>query len=1158
MQVALTMASMAALIPAIVIGSYNRTIVDLNESEERYRNLTAAAFEGVFITEQGRILDVNDQGAAMFGRDRRDLVGRPVLDFVSPEDRDTVGDAIRTSSEVRYEHRLVRSDGSVFDAEAQAKMVRVGDRTLRMTALRDITERKQAAVRIQQLNRVYSVLSHINQAIVREKDPQAMLTEACRIAVDQGQFRMAWAGLLDASGQQLSLAADSGADENTQRLLRTLLSTARDEERCAITLHAVRSGQHGISNDIEQDPLMVPWHDAARARGYRAMTSLPLKSGDRVIGTFNLYAGEPGVFDAEEMRLLDELAADISFALEVYEREAQRRRAEEARKQDEAERLRLVHDLGERVKELTALHQATRLLQGERPIDGALLSMLAELLPPAWQYPGICAARVRYGDLEAATPGWRDTPWTQVEQFTSEGLAVSLEVAYLEDRPASAEGPFLLEERQLLRSIADLFGAHLEQKRAKAALRASEERFRSAMEHSPIGMGLVSPEGRWLEANPTLCATLGYSREELVGQDLERITHPDDLQDDRLALDQLLAGEIEQHQASRRYMHKDSHFVWVQLNLSLARDGHGRPAHFIFQIQDITGRRASEAALLALNARYARHEAALTTLTRSYVTLPDNLAAVLKEITEVMARTLEVERASIWRFDAGRTAITCTELYESTPGRHSAGSTLYASDYPAYFQALAESEIIAADDAWHDPRTAEFVAAWLRPHGITSMLDTPLRSRGVMVGIVCCEHVGPGRHWMPDEQTFAAAVANLVSGLLAQVERHQLEAQLRQAQKMEAIGQLAGGVAHDFNNVLAVIQMQADLLLGERDLPASVAESASEIEQATERAARLTRQLLLFSRREAPQPRDLDLNDVISQITRMIERILGEDIRLQLRQAPESLLIRADPGMVDQILMNLAVNSRDAMPRGGHLIIETCAVTRDVLPTSASPHARPGPYVCVSVIDSGCGIGPEALPRIFEPFFTTKDVGKGTGLGLATVFGIVEQHQGWIDVDSAPGRGTTFHVYLPRLLHSSNVLPALPPGSASPRGGTETILLVEDDAAVRAGVRQALARLGYRVLEAASGVQALEVWREHGAEIRVMLTDMVMPDGMNGRELAEILRLENPALTVIYSSGYSADIAGDALQLVDGINFLAKPFPVHKLARMIRDSIDCA
>jgi CheY-like chemotaxis protein len=287
----------------------------------------------------------------------------------------------------------------------------------------------------------------------------------------------------------------------------------------------------------------------------------------------------------------------------------------------------------------------------------------------------------------------------------------------------------------------------------------------------------------------------------------------------------------------------------------------------------------------------------------------------------------------------------------------------------------------------------------------------------------------------------------------------------------------------------------------------------------------------------------------------MLRRILGENIQVNLRLASQPMFIHADAGMMDQVLMNLCVNARDAMPNGGQLLIGTSGVEIDEFAAAQSPQMRPGSFVSLSVSDSGCGIPPEILPKIFEPFFTTKDIGKGTGLGLATVFGIVQQHQGWVNVYSEVGHGTTFRIYLPRLAKNAGPKAAQPPLTAM-RGGRETILLVEDDPALRASVRKSLSQLGYRILEASTGVQALEVWKQKRDEISLLLTDLVMPDRMTGRDLAQRILQEDPGLKVIYMSGYSAEAVGKDFPLKEGGNFLTKPFQAVKLAETIRNVLD--
>jgi PAS domain S-box-containing protein len=383
----------------------------------------------------------------------------------------------------------------------------------------------------------------------------------------------------------------------------------------------------------------------------------------------------------------------------------------------------------------------------------------------------------------------------------------------------------------------------------------------------------------------------------------------------------------------------------------------------------------------------------------------------------------------------------------------------------------------------------------------------------------------------------------------------QLEEQLRQSQKMEAIGQLSGGVAHDFNNLLTVIKGHIGLLQARGLVSSEIAASLSQIDGAADRAANLTRQLLAFSRQQVMQTVEVNLNGIVLNLTKMLRRLLTENIAMEVGCAAEPMMIRADAGMVEQVLLNLVVNARDAMPKGGRLIVSTGVVNFPEATGRGPEQSRPGEFVCLTVSDTGTGIDPEILPHIFEPFFTTKEVGKGTGLGLATVYGVMQQHEGWVSVESVPGQSTTFRAYFPRLTSAN---PEAPSGAATEqiRGGHEVILLVEDEWAVREITDAALKALGYQVFCAASGLVALQVWQEHRHEIGLVLTDLVMPDGINGRDLALRLRSDRPDLPIIYMSGYSHEVAGEGLVLHEGTNYLAKPFELSTLAKIVRGSLD--
>jgi two-component system, cell cycle sensor histidine kinase and response regulator CckA len=380
------------------------------------------------------------------------------------------------------------------------------------------------------------------------------------------------------------------------------------------------------------------------------------------------------------------------------------------------------------------------------------------------------------------------------------------------------------------------------------------------------------------------------------------------------------------------------------------------------------------------------------------------------------------------------------------------------------------------------------------------------------------------------------------------------EEQFLQSQKMEAVGRLAGGVAHDFNNLLSVILGYGEILLSDSQVDEAARADIREITRAGERAADLTRQLLAFSRQQVLAPTVLDLNAVLAGMGSMLVRLLGEDV--ELRTLPGAALGRVlvDPGQIEQVILNLVVNARDAMPRGGSLTIETANVELDAGYSTEHPGANPGPHVLLAVSDTGTGMDAETRARIFEPFFTTKEKGKGTGLGLSTVFGIVRQSGGTVWVYSEPGHGTTFKIYLPRTQDDRRPSVPAPAPDPSPRG-TETILLTEDDTALRVLARVALVRLGYQVLEAADADEALLLAARYSGPIHLLLTDVVMPK-VSGRELAERLAAVRPDTRVLFMSGYTDDTVVRHGVLAAGIAFLQKPITPQSLARKVREVLD--
>jgi PAS domain S-box-containing protein len=384
-------------------------------------------------------------------------------------------------------------------------------------------------------------------------------------------------------------------------------------------------------------------------------------------------------------------------------------------------------------------------------------------------------------------------------------------------------------------------------------------------------------------------------------------------------------------------------------------------------------------------------------------------------------------------------------------------------------------------------------------------------------------------------------------------ERKRLEEQFMHAQKMEAVGRLAGGVAHDFNNMLTVISGYSRMTLDELAPVDPLREYAEECLKAAERAGALTSQLLAFSRRQIMQPRIISPNAVIGQAEKMLHRLIGEDVRLVLGLQPDVGNIRADPGHVEQAIMNLAVNARDAMPLGGQLTIETANVHLDENYARSHMGVHPGEFVMIAVSDNGTGMDAATRQRIFEPFFTTKEKGKGTGLGLATVYGIVKQTGGDIWVYSEPGKGSTFKLYFPRIADPAENTAAAP--AESFEGERETILVVEDEKAVRDLTVRMLERLGYHILTAGGGDEAIEIAKTHPGEISLLLTDVVMPN-MSGRQLADALANHRPDMKVLYLSGYTEDTIVTHGVLEQGVEFLPKPFSREVLGKKLREVLE--
>jgi len=699
---------------------------------------------------------------------------------------------------------------------------------------KEIAKRKGAEEHIRKLNRVYAVLSDINQAIVRIREPQSLFDKACRIAVETGGFRMAWIGLMDESSQKIQVVAHVGG---TDAYFETLDISLRGKplSYCPVDC-ALRERRHAICHVIPHDAHMAPCQKIAFQQGFHSSASFPLIVSGKIRGTFNLYAGEPDFFDEEEIKLLDELALDISFAMEFTEQEAERKRAEE---------------------------KTRRLATVVKDSNDAITIQ----------------------DFEG-----RITAWNR--------------------------------------------GAEL---------------------------------------------MYGFSEEEALQMNIGRLTSPGKEAEQKEFTRRLIAGEAITSLETQR----------------VAKDG----------------------------------------------------------------RILD-----IW--------MTVTKLVDDT---------------------------------------------------------------GKPIGIASTER-------------------DITERKRAEQEMRTLEDQFRQSQKMEAIGSLAGGIAHDFNNLLTIIKGYSQLSLMELKEGDPLKPNIEEVQKAADRAAGLTRQLLAFSRRQVMEMRVLDPNTLLRDLDKMLRRIIGEDIELVTLLADDLGTVKADAGQIEQVVLNLAVNARDAMQKGGKLTIETANVELDENYARNHVAVKSGPYVMLSVSDTGVGMTPEVRDRVFEPFFTTKEKGKGTGLGLSTVYGIVKQSGGNIWVYSEPGKGTTFKIYLSRVDEPlEEVGEKVVQKEFTGRG--ETILVVEDEEKVRQLTVQILRRQGYTVLEASQGNEASHICEQHKGPIHLMVMDVVMP-GMNGRELAKSLEPHHPEMKVLYMSGYTDNAIVHHGILEKGLNFIQKPFTLEGLLRKVREVLD--
>ena len=815
------------------------------------------------------------------------------------------------------------------------------------------------------------------------------------------------------------------------------------------------------------------------------------------------------------------------------------------------------------------------------------------------------------------------------------------------------------------------FRNNAERQRAEAALRESEEKYRTILESIEEGYYEVNLAGDFTFFNSSLCRILGRSADEMLGVNNRRYMDAESTGKVFQTFNQVYRTGKPVESFEWQTVEKEGVTKKIEISVSLQRDAAGVPVGFRGIVRDITERKRLE----EMQARRVRQAALRADVSLALTATTSDLQGVLQQCAEAAVRHLDAAFARIWIFNEPEQMLELRASagdYTHLDGAH-ARVPLGAFKIGLIAQ---ERRPHLTNDVLNDPRLSD--PDWAQRKGIAAFAGYPLMVENQLIGVLAMF----ARHPLADDTfdalaTVADALAQgierkraeetlrraeekyrgifedavegiyqstpagefvtanpalarmlgydspadliagltdierqlyvdpecraefqqrleadgVVRGLTSQVyrqdgskawviesarvvrdqsgallcyegameditQRRQLEEQLFQSQKIEAVGQLAGGIAHDFNNLLVVINGYSELLL--RRLPPADAsrQKVEEIKKAGERAAALTRQLLAFSRKQMLQPKVLNLNEMVNGVGQMLRRLIGEDIDLVLMLKPAAGRVKADPGQIEQVLINLAVNARDAMPQGGQLMIQTANAELTEDHAGYRFTVQPGTYVLLAISDTGTGMDAATQARIFEPFFTTKGVGKGTGLGLAMVYGIVKQSGGYIWVNSEPGHGTTFKIYLPRVDEEARLLRPEAAAMEMPRG-SETVLLVEDEAAVRQMSREILEMCGYRVTEAADGNEAMALCERDDGAFDLLITDVVMPR-MSGTELARRLAVARPEMRVLYMSGYTDQTIVRHGVLEDGTNFIQKPFSPDALARKAREVLDAS
>jgi len=1071
----------------------------LKESEEKYRLLVENANEAIFVIQDGMLRFFNIKNIELIGYSKEELTSTPFINFVHPDDREAA--LGRYLKRIRGEElpginifRIIDKAGNIKWAELNSVLISWEGRPATLNFLNDITERKRAEQALFDSEQRYRNLVENAPDVIFTLAPDGTITSLNpAFETITGWSRSEWLGK--------AFTAILRPDD-LSRGLEFFRSVLKGEKTAPFELGALG------------------------------------ESGDYLTAEFTVT---PQTQDGSVMGVLG-IARDIT----------DRKRAEEALKKSE-ERFRMA---AESSSDLIYEWDIKERVDWFGKID-ELLGYAPNEFPrtfEAW--------------TNSVHPDDRDRVITAVKNHLEKSEPYDIE--YRVRRKDSTynywwvRGTAVRDEKgnpyRWVGAVTDI----TERKRAEEMLGASEERYRTLFEGAAEGILVADIESKQFKyVNPATCRILGYTVEELTRLSLTDI-HPKE------ALDYVVAEFEAQARGEKTLspeipcLRKDGSVIYTSIATApVVIDGHKCNVGFF---TDVTDRKRAEESLKQSeeNARQFAQENAIMAEIGRIISSTLNIDEIYESFSEEVKKIIPFDRIVINFIDTEKGTVKNVYM---------AGKELRDRNvkdvYPLEGSGNAEmvrtkSTLLIQTEDFSEFKD-RFPMLWSTfQAGFRSIMNVPLFSKGKIIGGLLLRSRKPYAYTNEDVRLaervgsqVAGAIANAqlyTERIQAEKEREALQEQLRQSQKMEAIGRLAGGVAHDFNNILTVIKGYSQLSLTEMKREDPLRENIEEIKKSADRAADLTRQLLAFSRRQVMEMKVLDLNDLLRNLDKMLHRVIGEDIELATILEENLGRVKTDPGQIEQVIMNLAVNARDAMSKGGKLTIETANVDLDQAYARAHVAVKPGPYVMISASDTGVGMPPEIRDRIFEPFFTTKEKGKGTGLGLSTVYGIVKQSGGNIWVYSEPEKGTTFKIYLPRVDEPFEELKEKLVKEELPRGN-ETILIVEDEEDVLRLAGRILSRQGYHVLEASSGEEALKVCKKKKEPFHLLLTDVVMPQ-MSGRQLEEQLSRVCQDFKVLYMSGYTDNAITHHGVLEKGMNYIQKPFTVDSLIRKVRGVLD--